>query len=228
MIASDALAGTDGRDADKGGRLADAGGRDATGFGGGLDDGGRHIGGFDGVPGGTEARSGFDWVLGGAGVRAGFGGALASAEGRSGSGGALANPAGVHRAGFAGTTDNGAADFGALDNAAGDDGDVLENSGGRAARFGATLSVAAVTAGMGSLVATFTGTLWDSGTSSHPESISSSVPARFSVSGELPSAPFAMSFKVPEPLAAWQARTTHLYVAAPVRFSEPRHVFLGT
>jgi hypothetical protein len=242
VIASDTLTGTEGRDADKGGRLAGAGGRDATAFGGGLDDRGRHIGGFDGVPGGDEGRAGCDGVPGGDeartgcdGVlcgdegRTGFGGALASAEDRSGSGGALANPPVVQRAGFAGTTDNGAAegdaDFGALDNAEGDDGDVLENSEERdAPRFGAALSVGAVavTAGMSPLVATFTGMLWDSGTSSQPLSISSSAGfARFSVSCEVPSAPFAMSFKVPEPLAAWQVRTAHLYVVTPARFSEP-------
>jgi hypothetical protein len=238
VIASDTLTGTEGRDA-SGGTLARAGGRDSVGFGGGLDaearggDDGRHLGGFDGVgAGGFDGvlAASFDGVFAGAEERAGFGGALARAEGRSGCGGTVANPEGVHRAGFAGTTDNGAADFGAFDKAAGDEGDVLESSGERdRAGLGTTLSVGGVTAGMSPLVATFTGTLWDSGTSSHPLSISSSAGfARFSVSLELGSAPFAISLKVPEPLAAWQARTAQFYVVTPANISEPRCVFLGT
>ncbi len=241
VTASDDVGGAEARAGDIAGKLACAGGRDAPGVGGTL--AGRHMGGFEGLTAGCDgvadgfdgAADGFDGVadgfddvadgfddvvacaadriafgvLGGVGERTGFGGALASAEPRSGSGGTLASPSGVQRAGFAGTTDSGA-DFGA----------ALARAEGRA-DVGTT--------GTSPLVAAFTGRLWDSGTSSQPESTaSSSESARFSVPREPPSAPFAIPFKVPEPLAAWQVRTALLYVAVHRRFSEPRCAFLGT
>jgi hypothetical protein len=221
VIASDdGAAGSAVADADAGGTLVRDGfggafdnteGRDVSAFGGALD--GRHMAGFDGKLAGAAERV----VVGGAlGVAEGrhtgaFDGELGNTDEAAVVGGAFGVAGGRHVGTFAwGSADaKGAVDFdGEVDGDGACDGVLEAAGGGDDAAFGVALAVGAAPAGTASLVAPFTGTLWDSGTSSQPESIASSSGfARFSVPAEPPSAPFAMSFKVPEPPAAWQLRT---------------------
>jgi hypothetical protein len=100
---------------------------------------------------------------------------------------------------------------------------------------GITLAVdvvdfATVLTGTGVLAAAFTGTFVDSGMSSQPASMSSSAGlAAFSVPRlEPPSAPEAISFRVPEPAGEVAASTVHLSVAAHTRIYEPRRGAVGT
>ena len=152
---------------------------------------------------------------------------LADASGGNDLGGALATAGGDdegrHMAGLGVVLDSaaGGTDFTGA-------GDIADDDTAFGGVFDGVGAVDGLRAGTDSLIAAFTGTLCDSGTSSQPESTASSLGSAGSVLGEPPSAPFAMSFKVPEPLAAWQLRTALSYVAAHAQFSEPRDAFLGT
>lgn len=159
---------------------------------------------------GADITGGSDAV----GVRAGVG--LASAGGRDAVGfaGAVADNVGRDSVGFGGAL-------------AGAESDIIG--------FGITLAVdvvdfATVLTGTGVAAAAFTGTLVDSGMSSQPASMSSSAGlAAFSVPRcEPPSAPEAISFRVPEPAAEVAASTVHLFVAAHTRIYEPWQGALGT
>jgi hypothetical protein len=86
----------------------------------------------------------------------------------------------------------------------------------------AVLDFETVLTGAGVLSAVFTGTLADSGMSSQPASMSSAGLAAFCVSCREPSAPEAMSIRVPEAAHEMAASTARSFVGAHARISEPR------
>jgi hypothetical protein len=97
-------------------------------------------------------------------------------------------------------------------------GGMLEGRDG--AGVGVALALGSATTGTVVLIATFTGTLAESGMSSQPASMSSSP----SVGSVRPSALIAISLKVPEPLVRWQLRPLVFVVGAAPKFYEPRHL----